>query len=121
MFSLVHQLQESFIDDNVDTIRSIGGTAPMCVPRSDERQVFKEAISMRIGDWEEHQPVCDTVVTVYESLSSGTGVVEDLIDDGDTCLRVVVFYAKMAAYSEVSIKGSIDLRQVMICGRPCSP
>lgn len=77
---------------------------------------------MRIGDWEEHQPMCDTVVTVYESPSGGTGNVEDLVDNnGDLTLRVVVFYAKMAAYSEVSIKGFMDLRQVIICRRPCAP
>lgn len=66
---------------------------------------------MRKDDWESHQPVCDTVITVYESSSSkkGSGIAED----DKVCLRAAVYYTKMGAYAEVAIKGFEELRQVI--------
>ena len=70
-------------------------------------------MSIRKDDWESHQPVCDTVVTVYaSSLSSPSGVGVGVANDDDVCLRAAVYYAKMGAYAEVTIKGFLDLRQV---------
>lgn len=96
----------------VDPLHSVSGPAPICLPRDGERKIFQGAISIRRDDWEEHQPICDTVVTVYESsgLDSEAGPIND-----DVQLRAAVYYSKLAAYSEVSIKGFDDLRQVIDC------
>lgn len=56
--------------------------------------------------------MCDTVVTVFASSPSGAGDGGADKDDG-VCLRAVVYYTKMAAYAEVTIKDFIDLRQVI--------
>ena len=110
LFSLPNELQDEPIESKMDPLRSVySGTAKICLPRDGERQVFQGAISMRRGDWEEHQPVCDTVVTVFES--SGPGA-QDGPDIDDVNLRAVVYYTKSATYAEVSIKGFQDLRQV---------
>lgn len=88
----------------MDPIRSVsGGTAPICLARGGERNIFHGAISIRKDDWEKHQPVCDTVVTVFAPTA---------LDD-QSCLRTVVYYSKLGAYAEVSIKGFEDLRQVL--------
>lgn len=65
-----------------------------------------------MDDWEGHQPGCDTVVTVFES--SGPGAQDGPVIDDKINLRAAVYYSKLAAYAEVSIKGFQDLRQVMI-------
>lgn len=93
----------------MDPIRSTIGIARICLPRSGERQVFQGAISMRKEDWEMHQPVCNTVITVYEysPLTTGSGF------DDEVYLRAAVYYVKLGAYAEVSIKGFEDLRQVI--------
>lgn len=67
---------------------------------------------MRKDHWESHQPACDTVVTVYESSLSEPGV--SPAEGDERCLRVAVYYAKVGAYAEVSIKGFVDLRQVLM-------
>lgn len=103
-------MQEEPIESVIDPLRSISGPAPICLPRDGERKIFEGAISIRRDDWEEHQPVCDTVVTVYES--SGTGSGGGSTKD-DLQLRATVYYSKLAAYSEVSIIGFDDLRQVI--------
>lgn len=46
--------------------------------------------------------------------SSPPGAVDgDANEDDGVCLRAAVYYAKMAAYAEVTIKDFIDLRQVI--------
>lgn len=50
------------------------------------------------------------VVTVFQS--SGPGE-QDGSDIDDINLRAAVYFSKLAAYAEVSIKGFQDLRQVM--------
>lgn len=112
MFSLAYDLQDESIESKVDPIRSISGTPPTCLPGDGERQIFQGAISIRRDDWEQHQPVCDTVVTVYESFARGTQ--NDLANNDEVRLRAVVYYSKLGAYAEVSITGFQDLRQVMV-------
>ena len=108
-FSLPHEQQAEPIESTIDPVRSVfRGTVQVFLPRDGERKVFQGAISIRKGDWEEHQPVCDTVVTVFES--NGPGAHNR--PDADIYLRAAVFYSKLAAYAEVSIKGFQDLRQV---------
>ncbi len=94
----------------IDPLRSVSGPAPICLPQDGERKIFEGAISIRRDDWEEHQPVCDTVITVYESSHPGS---EGGPTNDDVQLRAAVYYSKLAAYSEVSIKGFDDLRQVI--------
>lgn len=49
-----------------------------------------------------------------------------MANDNGVCLRAAVYYAKMGAYAEVTIKGFLDLRQVscaagiLICPRAIS-
>ncbi|CAM9212025.1 unnamed protein product [Ectocarpus sp. 13 AM-2016] len=91
-------------EPQMDPIRSVsGGAAPICLAQDGERNIFHGAISIRKNDWEEHQPACDTVVTVF--LSSAL--------DNESRLRATVYYSKFGAYAEVSIKGFEDLRQVV--------
>lgn len=105
------ELQDEPIESKLDPIRSEhSGTAPMSLPRDGERKVFQGAISIRRGDWEVHQPVCDTVVTVFESFRPRA---QDIPDNDDMALRAVVYYSKLAAYAEVWIKSFQDLRQVI--------
>ena len=68
---------------------------------------------MRMGGWEEHQPLCDTLVTVYESLTCYSETTVGSPDAGGDFLRAVVYNVKMGASSQVEIKSSEDLRQVI--------
>eukprot|EP00904_Undaria_pinnatifida_P005397 jgi/Undpi1/1988/HiC_scaffold_12.g05375.m1 len=111
-FSLKLRCKEEPIGRSTYVNDFIGGTAPVCLPRQGECKIFARAVSIRKDDWESHQPVCDTVVTVFASSPSGAGDGGADKDDG-VCLRAVVYYTKMAAYAEVTIKDFIDLRQVV--------
>lgn len=84
----------------------------MCLPAHGERKIFQGAISIRRDDWEQHQPVCDTVVTIYDSSAPSTH--NDPAINDEMRLRAVVYYSKLGTYAEVSITGFQDLRQVMM-------
>lgn len=65
---------------------------------------------MRNGGWQVPQPVCHTIVTVFESsVSSETG---RCIEPDEGWIRAIVYYVKMGAYAQVDIKSFVDLRQV---------
>ncbi|CAM9513235.1 unnamed protein product, partial [Discosporangium mesarthrocarpum] len=82
------------------------------VARQSEKQVFKEAVKVRIGGWEQHQPTCDVVVTVFESPTLGGTPTSSDPTAGTRYLRLVVYYPKIASCADTLINGEKDLREV---------
>ncbi|CAM9112072.1 unnamed protein product, partial [Choristocarpus tenellus] len=78
-----------------------------------ETCTFKEAIKVRVGGWEQHQPACDVIVTVFESwLSQGITPASTDGIEGDKLFRVVVYNPKLASCAETFIEGKNDLCEV---------
>ena len=71
---------------------------------------------MRNGGWQVHQPVCHTIVTIFESSASSETSFRCLKPD-EGCIRAVVYYVKMGAYAQVDIKSFVDLRQVIFSSK----
>lgn len=101
--------------ERVDPVSTTSETIKIHLPGAHECQVFEGAIIMRRDGWERHQPVCDTLVTVYQSLTPAAGT--DVVNAEETCLRVVVYCVKIGTYAQASIYGFADLRQVMKWGK----
>lgn len=101
----------------MDYIRSTTVATSISLPQFGERRVFIEAVPIRKDDWEAHQPVCDTIVTVYECPPPEVSSTTIEGNEEEIALRAVVYYPRMASYAEVPITGFIDLRQVIAHAR----
>lgn len=116
---------QELIADEIDSIRSTPGPASVSLRKPAEHPVFSAAIPMRQNDWEIHQPVCDTVVTVYDASFSGTETAEANDGEDEISLRAAIYCPKLASYTGITITGFEDLRQVKIvadlvyCGPVC--
>ncbi|CAN0145147.1 unnamed protein product [Scytosiphon promiscuus] len=106
-----HEFNDGHLEHDVDLLRSISGIAPICLPRDGECVIFRRAVSVKKDDWERHQPVCDTIITVFHSSARGIG--DEYPANDQLHLRAAIYYSKLGAHAEVNIDSYDDLRQVV--------